>query len=99
MGRTLKRSESRRAAYPGIDPSRGARNRIGDRFKNVFSELIGDIVERLWEMHNLDQEITALNHRPPDAANAAGVRPVDWITPAFRGISPNSRSRSGLKTL
>jgi hypothetical protein len=25
----------------------------------------------------------ALNHRRPNAANAAGVRPVDWITPAF----------------
>ena len=54
-----------------------------DRFKNVFSELIGDVVDRLWEMRDLDREITALNHRRPNAANAAGVRPVDWITPAF----------------
>jgi hypothetical protein len=34
-------------------------------------------------MRDLDREITALNHRRPNAANAAGVRPVDWITPAF----------------
>ena len=34
-------------------------------------------------MRDLDLEITALDHRRPDAANAAGVRPVDWITPAF----------------
>ena len=34
-------------------------------------------------MHDLDREITALNHRRTNAANAAGVRPVDWITPAF----------------
>jgi hypothetical protein len=34
-------------------------------------------------MHDLDLEITALNDRRPNAANAAGVRPVDWITPAF----------------
>jgi hypothetical protein len=55
----------------------------GTEFKNVFSKRIDDIVDRLWEMHDLDREITALNHRRPNAANAAGVRPVDWITPAF----------------
>ena len=34
-------------------------------------------------MHDLDREITALNNRRPNAAHSAGVRPVDWITPAF----------------
>ena len=54
MGRTPKRAESRRTAYPGIDTSRGARNRIGDKFKNVYSELI-DVVGRLWQMRDLDR--------------------------------------------
>ena len=27
----------------------------GTEFKNVFSELIGDVVDRLWEMHDLDR--------------------------------------------
>ena len=56
---------------------------LGTEFKKVFSKRIGDIVDRLWEMRDLDREITALNNRRPNAANAAGVRPVDWITPAF----------------
>ena len=56
---------------------------LGTDFKNVISERIGPFVDQLWEMHDLDREITALNRRRPNAANAAGVRPVDWITPAF----------------
>ena len=65
------------------DALQAQRVTLGTEFKKVFSELIGDVVDRLWEMHDLDREITALNHRRPNAANAAGVRPVDWITPAF----------------
>ena len=35
-------------------------------------------------MRDLDQEILALNNRRPiDAANAAGVRFLDFVTPAF----------------
>jgi hypothetical protein len=56
---------------------------LGTRFKKAFPELIGEIVGRLWEMHDLDREITALNHRRPDAANAADVRFLDFVTPAF----------------
>ena len=57
---------------------------LGTEFKKVFSQLIDDIVDRLWEMRDLDQEITALNNRRPiDAANAAGVRFLDFVTPAF----------------
>jgi hypothetical protein len=48
---------------------------------------------------DLDREITALNRRRPDAANAAGVRPVDWITPAFAEYlkipDPKAGGRSG----
>ena len=57
---------------------------LGTEFKTVFSKLIDDIVDRLWAMRDLDQEITALNNRRPiDAANAAGVRFLDFVTPAF----------------
>src|SRR5262245_2311023 len=56
---------------------------LGSEFKKVFPKLIGEVVDRLWEMHDLDQEITALNRRRPNAANAADVHPVDLITPAF----------------
>ena len=57
---------------------------LGTEFKKVFSQLIDDIVDRLWEMRDLDQEITALNNRRPiDAANAAGVRFLEFVTPAF----------------
>ena len=57
---------------------------MGSEFKKVFSQLIGDIVDRLWQMRDLDQEIRALNNRRPiDAANAAGVRFLEFVTPAF----------------
>jgi hypothetical protein len=57
---------------------------LGAEFRTVFSKLIDDIVDRLWAMRDLDQEITALNNRRPiNAANAAGVRFLDFITPAF----------------
>jgi hypothetical protein len=57
---------------------------LGAAFKTVFSKLIDDIVDRLWAMRDLDQEILALNNRRPiNAANAAGVRFLDFVTPAF----------------
>ena len=53
---------------------------VGSEFKKVFSKLIDDIVDRLWAMRDLDQEIRALNNRRPiDAANAAGVRFLDFV--------------------
>lgn len=59
------------------DALQARRLALGTKFKTVFSELMGDVVDRLWEMRDLDQENTALNRRRPNAANAAGVRPVD----------------------
>ena len=57
---------------------------MGAEFKQVYSKAIDDIVDRLWAMRDLDQEITALNNRRPiNAANAAGVRYLDFVTPAF----------------
>ena len=57
---------------------------LGAEFRKVFSQLIDDIVDRLWAMRDLDQEILALNNRRPiEVANAAGVRFLDFVTPAF----------------
>jgi hypothetical protein len=71
---------------------------LGTEFKTVFSKLIDDIVDRLWAMRDLDQEITALNNRRPiNAANAAGVRRFRHA--CIRGISQDPRSRSGRKAL
>ena len=57
---------------------------LGSEFKKIFSQLIEDTVNRLWAMRDLDQEITALNNRRPfNAANAAGVRFLDFVPPAF----------------
>ena len=81
--REIADAEALAAWRAEADALQARRLTLGTEFKKVFSELIGDLVDRLWEMRDLDQEITALNHRRPDAANAAGVRPVDWITPAF----------------